>query len=250
MEQVLRGYEADIAKLQGKLREARARQNAISARFESAVTRAKAREMMHGSRTAEAFSKFEVLERRADFAEGRSEALGIGSLEDEIEQLRASQAVDRELEEMKAALKARAAVREAKGHDPQDLPLFARPPRREDRRGLLDARQAYRDRPDVHSRRLRRRAAADSGQLQSGARRLCRAWRIPRRSRRSGEVENRGRMSEFDRMDEVVSASRRVHAMRTELDVNDRRLMAIDHHLNSQNDELAREIEALRQEDK
>jgi len=108
MEQVLRGYEADIAKLQGKLREARARQNAISARFESAVTRAKARELMHGSRTAEAFSKFEVLERRADFAEGRCEALGIGSLEDEIEQLQASQAIDRELEEMKAALKARA----------------------------------------------------------------------------------------------------------------------------------------------
>ena len=31
-------------------------------------------------------------------------------------------------------------------------------------------------------------------------------------------------------------------------DVNDRRMMAIDHHLNSQNDELAREIEALRGE--
>src|SRR5258708_29814781 len=46
MEQVLRGYEADIAKLQGKLTEARARQNAIAARFESAVTRAKAREIM------------------------------------------------------------------------------------------------------------------------------------------------------------------------------------------------------------
>ena len=37
----LKGYEADIAKLQGKLREARARQNAIAARFESAVTRAR-----------------------------------------------------------------------------------------------------------------------------------------------------------------------------------------------------------------
>ena len=37
MEQVLRGYEADIGKLQAKLREARARQNAIAARFESAV---------------------------------------------------------------------------------------------------------------------------------------------------------------------------------------------------------------------
>jgi phage shock protein A len=108
LEQVLRGYEADIAKLQGKLREARARQNAIAARLESAVTRAKARELMHGSRTQEAFAKFELLERRADFAEGRCEALGITSLEDEIDQLRASDKIDAELQAMRAALRARA----------------------------------------------------------------------------------------------------------------------------------------------
>jgi phage shock protein A len=108
LEQVLRGYETDIAKLQGKLREARARQNAIAARFESALTRAKAREIMHGSRTQEAFAKFELLERRADFAEGRCEALGITSLEDEIDQRRASEAIDAEREAMKAALTARA----------------------------------------------------------------------------------------------------------------------------------------------
>jgi phage shock protein A len=107
IEQVLRSYEGDIAKLQGKLREARTRQNAIAVRFESAVTRAKAREAMHGSRTEDAFSKFELLERRADFAEGRAEALGISSLEDEIHELRAAESVDRELEAMKAALKAR-----------------------------------------------------------------------------------------------------------------------------------------------
>jgi phage shock protein A len=106
-EQVLRGYEGDIAKLQGKLREARTRQNAIAARFESAVTRAKAREIMHGSRTADAFAKFELLERRADFAEGRCEALGISSLEDEIDQLRASEMIDAELQDMKAALATR-----------------------------------------------------------------------------------------------------------------------------------------------
>ena len=107
VEQVLRGYEADIAKLQAKLREARARQNAIAARFESAVTRARAREMMHGSRTEDAFAKFELLERRADLAEGRADALGISSLEDEIMELKAAEAVDKELEAMKAALKAR-----------------------------------------------------------------------------------------------------------------------------------------------
>src|SRR6266446_3902964 len=103
MERVLRGYEGDIAKLQAKLREARSRQNAIAARFESAVTRARAREIMHGSRTLDAFSKFEILERRADFAEGRCEALGIASLEDEIDQLKAGEKIDAELEAMKAA---------------------------------------------------------------------------------------------------------------------------------------------------
>jgi phage shock protein PspC (stress-responsive transcriptional regulator) len=54
-------------------------------------------------------------------------------------------------------------------------------------------------------------------------------------------------LSDFDRMDEVIKRKPTVHAMRTELDETDRRLMAIDHHLNTQNDELAREIEALRQ---
>ena len=58
------------------------------------------------------------------------------------------------------------------------------------------------------------------------------------------------RMSDFDRMGEAARRKPTVHAMRTELDANDRRLMAIDHHIHSQNDELAREIEALRQEEK
>ena len=58
------------------------------------------------------------------------------------------------------------------------------------------------------------------------------------------------RISDFDRMEQVVKRKPTVHAMRTELDQTDRRLMAIDHHINSQNDELAREIEALREEEK
>jgi len=57
-------------------------------------------------------------------------------------------------------------------------------------------------------------------------------------------------LSDFDRMDQVSKRKPTVHAMRTELDENDRRLMAIDHHINTQNDELAREIEALREEEK
>ena len=58
------------------------------------------------------------------------------------------------------------------------------------------------------------------------------------------------RMSDFERMGEVVRRRPTPHAMVHDLDETDRRLMAIDHHINSQNEELAREIEALRQEEK
>lgn len=60
-------------------------------------------------------------------------------------------------------------------------------------------------------------------------------------------VAKRSRRSDFERMDEAPRAS--VHDLRETLDPTDRRLMAIDHHLNSQeSDALAREIEALRKE--
>ena len=54
--------------------------------------------------------------------------------------------------------------------------------------------------------------------------------------------------SDFERMAAPRRGRTSVHDLRTKLDVNERRMMAIDHHLNSQNDELAREIEALREE--
>ncbi len=110
IEQVLRGYEADIQRLQTKLAEARARQNSIATRIESAMSRARTSEVLHGNRTEEAFAKFELLERRADFAEGRADALaltGPKSLEEEIAELKAADAVDAELDAMKAALAAR-----------------------------------------------------------------------------------------------------------------------------------------------
>ena len=64
---------------------------------------------------------------------------------------------------------------------------------------------------------------------------------------RKKALRGQDRPSEFDRMSDTGRRTS-VHQMRTELDINDRRMMAIDHHLNSQNDELAREIEALREE--
>ncbi len=56
------------------------------------------------------------------------------------------------------------------------------------------------------------------------------------------------RKSDFERMADVSARKPTVKAMREDLDVNDRRLMAIDHHLNTPNQDLAREIEALRED--
>jgi phage shock protein A len=109
LDEALRASEADIAKLQGKLREARTRQIAIQARYESATQRARMREVYAGPRVDEAFSRFDMLERQADLAEGRADALALGapmSLEEEISELRNAEKVDCELEAMKARLAA------------------------------------------------------------------------------------------------------------------------------------------------
>jgi phage shock protein A len=108
LDDALQASEADIAKLQNKLREARARQNSIVARLESAHNRARMREMTNGPKIDEAFSRFDTLERRVDFAEGRAEAAGMGAapktLDEEIADLRSSEKVDAELEALKARL--------------------------------------------------------------------------------------------------------------------------------------------------
>jgi phage shock protein A len=110
LDDALQASEADIAKLQTKLREARARQNAIVARMESAHNRMKLREAYSGSRVEDAFSRFDVLERRVDLAEGRADAAGMGepkTLEDQFSELRSSDKVDAELEALKAKLAGR-----------------------------------------------------------------------------------------------------------------------------------------------
>jgi phage shock protein A len=107
LDEALRASEEDINKLQTKLREARTRQNSVMTRLESAHNRSKLREMYNGPKMQDAFSRFEIMERRVDFAEGRADAMGMGapqkSLEEEIAELRSAEKVDAEL----AALKAR-----------------------------------------------------------------------------------------------------------------------------------------------
>ena len=65
---------------------------------------------------------------------------------------------------------------------------------------------------------------------------------------RKRAVDGGRRMSDFDKMEIAANVRPSVHKMRTELDPIDRRLMAIEDELSKPNDELAREIEALREE--
>ncbi|HEX8553440.1 MAG TPA: phage shock protein PspA [Sphingomonas sp.] len=107
LDDALRASEEDIAKLQGKLREARTKQANVQTRLETANNRFRLRDMYAGAKTQDAFSRFDQLERRADEAEGRAEAMGLGvvrSLEEEIADLRASDKVDADLAALKARL--------------------------------------------------------------------------------------------------------------------------------------------------
>jgi len=107
LDEALRASEEDIAKLQAKLREARARQTSLVTRMESAQNRLRAREMYAGEKVHDAFARFEMLERRVDMAEGHADAMSLGAqpktLEQEIADLQANDKVEAELAALKAA---------------------------------------------------------------------------------------------------------------------------------------------------
>lgn len=108
LDEALAASEADIAKLQAKLREARARQNSLTTRMESAQNRLRVREAYAGEKVNDAFARFDMLERRVDLAEGRADAMGLGAqpktLEEEIAELRSTEKVDAELAALKASM--------------------------------------------------------------------------------------------------------------------------------------------------
>ena len=105
----LRAYEQDIEKLQNRLREARSRQSAIAARLQSAENRVRLRTLLSNERVDEALARFDQLERRVDYAEGRAEAMSIGdnrqpTLADEIAALADGDTIEAELAEMKRTM--------------------------------------------------------------------------------------------------------------------------------------------------
>ncbi len=99
----------DIARLEGKLEDAKARQKALLARHKTAASRLAARKKIHDYKIDDALIRFEQYTRRIDDVEGRVEAYDLGlpkDLNHEFASLEAEEAVAEELDALKKRIAA------------------------------------------------------------------------------------------------------------------------------------------------
>ena len=107
----------DIARLESKLEDAKARQKALLARHKTASSRLAARKKIHDYKIDDAMVRFEAYTRRIDDVEGRVEAYDLGSPKDlnhEFASLEAEESVNKELNALKERVAAEK-VRHAEG---------------------------------------------------------------------------------------------------------------------------------------
>jgi len=94
----------DIARLEGKLEDAKARQKALLARHKTASSRLAVRKKIHDYKIEDAMVRFEQYTRRIDDVEGRVEAYDLGlpkDLNHEFASLQAEDSVKEELDALK-----------------------------------------------------------------------------------------------------------------------------------------------------
>ena len=94
----------DIARLEAKLEDAKARQKALLARHKTANSRLAARRKIHDYKIDDAMVRFEQYTRRIDDVEGRIEAYDLGlpkDLNHEFASLEAEESVQQELDALK-----------------------------------------------------------------------------------------------------------------------------------------------------
>ncbi len=104
----------DIARLESKLEDAKARQKALLARHKTASSRLAARKKIHDYKIDDAMVRFEAYTRRIDDVEGRVEAYDLGlpkDLNHEFASLEAEESVNKELNALKERVAAEKAHR-------------------------------------------------------------------------------------------------------------------------------------------
>ncbi len=107
IEEVLVQHDDDVAKLQSKLAEAKAKQKSFQTRHETATSQLRVRRQLFDKRIEESFARFEQVEKKLDEVEGEVEAYDLGrrrSLVEEFSDLEAADAIEDELTALKRQL--------------------------------------------------------------------------------------------------------------------------------------------------
>ena len=108
VEETIEKLATEVAELERKLQETRARQQALVMRHKAADTRRDVRRQLDTGKVDEALSKFEQYERRIDEMEAEADSYSLGrgkNLHEEFADLQAQDEIEKELERMKANLK-------------------------------------------------------------------------------------------------------------------------------------------------
>ena len=106
VDQTLFKLNEDVGALQAKIKDAKARQNAIVMRGKAAVTRLSVRRQLNDHNVDDAMQRFELYERKMDDLEGQIEAYDMGqkTLSEEIAVLEQGEDLDGELKELKSRM--------------------------------------------------------------------------------------------------------------------------------------------------
>lgn len=106
IDQTLFKLNEDVGALQAKIKDAKARQNAIVMRGKAAVTRLGVRRQLNDHNVDDAMQRFELYERKMDDLEGQIEAYDMGqkTLSEEIAELEQGEDLDGELKELKSRM--------------------------------------------------------------------------------------------------------------------------------------------------
>lgn len=104
LEDTLSKLNEDVGALQAKIKDAKARQNAIIVRGKAAQTRLGVRRTLSDHNIDDAIARFETYERKMDDLEGQIESYDMGqkTLSDEISDLEGDEDVDEQLSQLKA----------------------------------------------------------------------------------------------------------------------------------------------------